>query len=364
MKHSISDNNTANNKKSKIAPQSSSSGKRNFNMIPSDDLMWAMEQNPAVIRLFHEGWVCDPYGSRWMQLNTKLKDRAFRDAKKKLSDQGLFVFKRETSIQDSRSTVCWMIKNLHGSRVKGYWDDCKAEFLGGTDAPDCGTTMPECSTLMPVFGTAMPSISPQIQSEQGFQKRSTSSQHHIYDQQHFNIAEDGVAVDLKAFEKKEEELTKADLPNLVLERSAAPVAPNVVPSPVDLTDEQEALNEMRRLGIERNDTTLPLMKKYAANVPNAIAYLKEYQGTGKDFANITGAFVDALKKGKKPIDTEPSFGLHKELNPPTEPQLAALEEARNKRLILDYFFSSIDNTHKVILLDGITQSPWWEYLNS
>ena len=122
---------------------------------------------------------------------------------------------------------------------------------------------------------------------------------------------------------------------------------------------------MRRLGIERNESVLALLKKYAGFVPDALAYIQQRQGKGETFGNITGAFVDALKKRKKPTcHTEPSFGRHLELHPPTEQQLQALEEARSTGAISDYFFSSIGNTHKVILRDFITQVPWCSYLGA
>ena len=63
-----------------------------------------------------------------MQLTTKLKRSAFREAKKKLASQALFAFKPEKSIQDGRSTVCWMIKNFHGSRVYEFWGMTEAEL--------------------------------------------------------------------------------------------------------------------------------------------------------------------------------------------------------------------------------------------
>lgn len=173
-----------------------------------------------------------------------------------------------------------------------------------------------------------------------------------------------IVVERCAFENKEEEATRESLLTEVLVNPAPLVIPKVAPSPVVLVDERDAINEIRRLGIERNESVLTLLKKYDVNVPGAIAYIQQRQGKGEIFSNITGAFVDALKKGNSPSHTEPSFGLHKDINPPTEQQVQALEDARGGSLILDYFFSSIDNTYKVVLLDGITQVPWWQYLDT
>lgn len=96
--------------------------------IPHADINWVRKQKSTVIQLFWECWTADPYGSDWMQLTTRLKRSAFREAKKKLVTQALFVFKPEKSIQDGRSTVCWMIKNLHGSRVYEFWGMTEAEL--------------------------------------------------------------------------------------------------------------------------------------------------------------------------------------------------------------------------------------------
>lgn len=148
------------------------------------------------------------------------------------------------------------------------------------------------------------------------------------------------------------------LSQLVQPTTLEQVRPTVV-----LMDERDAINGLRKLGIERNESVLALIKKLEAAVPDALGYIQQL-ASRENIKNITGAFVNALKEGKKPVDLEPSFGLHLEVNPPTEQQLQALEDARSKQLILDYFFSSIDNTHKVILNDGLTQVLWWEYLAS
>ena len=91
-------------------------------IIPQEDLNWALKQQPAVYFLWGECWRADPYGSRMMQLNTTLPRSTFMRAKKVLSEAGLFIFNRKTSTRDSRETVCWEVQNLHGARVKDYWE--------------------------------------------------------------------------------------------------------------------------------------------------------------------------------------------------------------------------------------------------
>lgn len=143
-----------------------------FMKIPVDDLAWVREQKPTVLQLFLDCWSSDPYGSRWVQLSTKLKPSAFREAKKTLSNRGLFVFKRETSILDARSTVCWLVKNLHGSRVKEFWNPAKQEANPATHTANNATHRANNATHAAA-------ISLQTQSEQGFQNASRSSQEHF-----------------------------------------------------------------------------------------------------------------------------------------------------------------------------------------
>ena len=151
------------------------------------------------------------------------------------------------------------------------------------------------------------------------------------------------------------------LPAKGLSQITQPTALEPVLSPVALMDERDAINALRKLGIERNESVLALIKKHKAAVPNAFGYIQQL-ARDENIKNITGAFVNALKERKKPVDIEPSFGLHLDVNPPTEEQLQALEAALSERLILDYFFSSTDNTYKVILLNGFTQMLWHQYL--
>nr|WP_322720517.1 hypothetical protein [Nostoc sp. ChiQUE02]MDZ8233581.1 hypothetical protein [Nostoc sp. ChiQUE02] len=83
-------------------------------------------ENPKT-QLWQECWTADPYGSRWMPLTSALGYSTFISAKKILSESGLFIFKPDKLIQDSRETVVWMVKNLHGSRMKEFWE--KANYV-------------------------------------------------------------------------------------------------------------------------------------------------------------------------------------------------------------------------------------------
>ncbi|MEH1829437.1 MAG: hypothetical protein V7L22_29560 [Nostoc sp.] len=134
-------------------------------------MMWASQQKPSVNQLWQECWKADPYGSRWMPLTSAIRYSTFISAKKILSDSGLFIFKPDKSIQDDRETVKWMVKNLHGSRMKEFWEkaNCeKRELNAGDSDKDAG------SEEMRALNQA--SILVQNQSEQGFQEPSRTGQ--------------------------------------------------------------------------------------------------------------------------------------------------------------------------------------------
>ena len=146
---------------------------RNSHMIiPTDDMNWILEQKPSVTKLWKECWVVDAYGSRWMQLNTSLKHSSFNQAKKILEKQGLFVFKVDKSIRDGRETVSWLVKNLHGSRVKEYWET-------STAADYISTPTDYISTHADYISTHTDSISSQTLTQQSFYNLSVSSQEHL-----------------------------------------------------------------------------------------------------------------------------------------------------------------------------------------
>ncbi|WP_242056007.1 hypothetical protein [Nostoc flagelliforme] len=112
----------------KAANKPQSPYKRLHVIIPIEDMLWASQQKPSVTQLWQECWTADPYGSRWMPLSTAMGYSTFISAKKILSESGLFIFKPDKSIQDSRETVVWMVKNLHGSRMKEFWEKANSRF--------------------------------------------------------------------------------------------------------------------------------------------------------------------------------------------------------------------------------------------
>ena len=140
-------------------------------IIPIEDYDFIATQKPSVRDFWMQCWRSDPYGSRWQVLNHKLSYSAFKKAKKILSDRGLFLFKRESSIRDNRETVCWLVLNLHGSRQNDYWlgnKSKKADLQEACQAPQkASQASPE-----PLEAPHKASISIETQTEQGLQNPS------------------------------------------------------------------------------------------------------------------------------------------------------------------------------------------------
>ncbi|BBD62934.1 hypothetical protein NIES2109_57840 (plasmid) [Nostoc sp. HK-01] len=164
-------------KPTKEKPQSQY--KRLHVIIPIEDMLWASQQKPSVNQLWQECWTSDPYGSRWMPLSTALGYSSFICAKKILSKSGLFIFKPDKSIQDGRETVGWMVRNLHGSRMKEFWEKANAEEPNSTkqESNAKNAEVNAGSEEMRCLNKA--SISDKTQSEQGFYKPSRTIQEHL-----------------------------------------------------------------------------------------------------------------------------------------------------------------------------------------
>jgi hypothetical protein len=167
--------------KKAIANKPQSPYKRLHVIIPIEDMLWASQQKPSVTQLWQECWTADPYGSRWMPLSSGMGYSTFISAKKILSESGLFIFKPDKSIQDGRETASWMVKNLHGSRMKEFWEKANAEkqepnaekreLNAGDSEMNAGCEEMRASYKASILG--------KDQSEQGFQKPSRTVQEHL-----------------------------------------------------------------------------------------------------------------------------------------------------------------------------------------
>jgi len=330
--------------------------------MPIDDLLWVMQQKPAVIQLFHECWVSDPYGSRWVQLATKLKKSAFMAAKKRLSERGLFVFRPEASIRDGRSTVCWLVKNLHGSKVKAFWQELEGKDLEST-AVDLE------STAVDLESTAVDSISPQTCTQQGFQNPSRSYQ----DQDLISInnrAAQKIAVAAASEILEEEPLVKQLPAEVGKGKSVKPVNqpqptaanPSGEAKQVSKSDSKSSvegkfsavqLGELKKLGIILNHHLKTLLAPVEAQqIDKAIACFKEDQSEWNgEMKNPTGWFIKVLRQvqeGRQPVQQQQSE--------PEDPIEAALEMWRWR------WFNALPISRSSMAKDIATQFPGSEII--
>ncbi|MBD2458328.1 hypothetical protein H6G80_30205 [Nostoc sp. FACHB-87] len=153
--------------------------KRLHVIIPIEDMLWASQQKPSVNQLWQECWTSDPFGSRWMPLSTNLGYSSFICAKKILSESGLFIFKPDKSIQDGRETVGWMVQNLHGSRMKEFWEKVNTEKPNSTKQESNAENAEVNASSEEMRCNYTASISDKTQSEQGFYEPSRTVQKHL-----------------------------------------------------------------------------------------------------------------------------------------------------------------------------------------
>ena len=140
-------------------------------IIPEEDTTWAVNQKPCVLRFWQQCWLADPYGSRWMKLVTNLSDSAFRLGRRVLEAASLFVFRRISIGSDGRTSV-WEVKNLHGARVKDFWQIEKNKANTASNKADNISIQANTASEKAITRT-------QTQSEQAFHQVSGTAQEHI-----------------------------------------------------------------------------------------------------------------------------------------------------------------------------------------
>lgn len=168
-------------KKSTTASKQPSPYKRLHVIIPIEDMLWASQQKPSVNQLWQECWTADPYGSRWMPLSTSVGYSSFIAAKKVLSDSGVFIFKPDKSIQDGRETVGWLVRNLHGSRMKEFWEgiDSTSQKSNAEKTEPNSQNSEMNAGFLEIDARNLACISSQTQSEQAFCESSQTAQKHL-----------------------------------------------------------------------------------------------------------------------------------------------------------------------------------------
>ena len=124
-----------------------------------------------------------------------------------------------------------------------------------------------------------------------------------------------------------------------------------------LLDERQHFDDLRRLGIQINETVRAVMKKFKANVLDAIAHIQQRYNNRERFQNITGAFVKACHDAAKP---RPSTLV--EVNPPTESQMCQLEQAKASGKLRYFYLAPIGNNERAYIVDtGFETVPWWKF---
>ena len=167
--------------KKSTASKKESPYKRLHVIIPIEDMLWASQQKPSVTQLWQECWTADPYGSRWMPLSTGMGYSTFISAKKIIAESGLFIFKPDKSIQDGRETASWMVQNLHGSRMKEFWEKANAENQEpNSEKRESNAEISDKDAGSEEMGALnQASILDITQPEQGFQEISRTAQEHL-----------------------------------------------------------------------------------------------------------------------------------------------------------------------------------------
>ena len=107
------------NPTSKATRKYQSKLKKPFMQTAREDFEWVRKQKKlSVKQLWEDCWWSDPYGSRWMPLDTCLSGRTLRAAKKVLREASLFDFKSEMRILEGKRYYEDYVINLHGARTR------------------------------------------------------------------------------------------------------------------------------------------------------------------------------------------------------------------------------------------------------
>ncbi len=210
---------------------------------------------------------------------------------------------------------------------------------------------------------------PKGESESSHSKTSGAPQT-LQTFQSYSESTDNIAVADEKFSGEEEEKevsqgaddseipTEPLEPTGVLEEPQPDPIAQVEQATVQLLDEREIFDELRRLGIETNETVRATMRKHKANVSDAIAHVRQRYNNNERFMNITGAFVKACQEGAKPRST-----TRTQVNPPSIEQMCQLEQAKVTGTIRDFYLAPSGSDREVVMVDtGTSMMPWWEFL--
>ena len=140
-------------------------------MIPLEDRRLVRKHGMGLQDYWLDCWEADPYGSRYVLMpDADLKSTTQAKYRKQLEALGLFMFEIRKQGGDRK---LWVL-NLHGSRVKNFWQPI-AESLGGIEKP----VEKVKQTLVQIERTLdeIEQIDSTTQAQQDLQNGSISPQH-------------------------------------------------------------------------------------------------------------------------------------------------------------------------------------------
>ncbi len=230
-----------------------------FSSIPHEDLVWASSQTGAVIKVWHQSWIADPFGSRWVEFTTDLCEKSFRIARKVLTDAGLFLFRPQKSTGDARVTETWLCLNLHGKNVKEFWEINNTEDIENTKGIELdkdGKTVPPISQKIPSTGKSIPKSESKKNSKG---KNTVESGENIPMNQSENVDTEGVSEPIKNNKNNEEHLINLPKEDL-LDDELPPTTPYPTGGVVEEVVEEKKKDD-RNIGDILNDLKSGLFSK-------------------------------------------------------------------------------------------------------
>jgi DNA-binding MarR family transcriptional regulator len=106
---------------------------------------------------------------------------------------------------------------------------------------------------------------------------------------------------------------------------------------------------------------LNLKKAVESNFPRlseALKNLKRAMNSWRVHPNFNwGGLLVRFLREEYEWENQPSVDFSEEEDPPTDAEISALADAKVAKLILDYYYSTIERSHRAILLDG-RNLPW------
>lgn len=146
-------------------------------------------------------------------------------------------------------------------------------------------------------------------------------------------------------------------PTGILEEPLSDPIAQAQQSTAQLLDERQNFDRLRRLGVEINETVRAVMKKFKANVSDAIAHIQQRYNNRERFHNITGAFVKACQEGSRR-----QLSTLIQVNPPTAEQMCQLQQAKASRTLRDFYLAPPGNNEQSFVVDtGFETVPWWKF---